>query len=510
MKKHIFRVAAIAVALAGLTVSITSCGSGLLDDTDKDESFYPKRVAATAGSALTGEFGMSGTDKRITITVTNGNFSRELINRINDASDTKKIDVTDYFTLTTGTEGRVITDYAFKAVTKVTSSTTTVNSGLSYTSASFTAVLSFVINDSEELRAVRTTSGSISIAAAPAAIAEAEALECISDIGYTFTEPQHQVLTPTGSVLKHAVDTIKSKNLQGLSGATLLTLSYPLPSALPEGQSIGTANGSTVYVAKAAEAGSGKIYAILNNVNATAKTFSGNITITLDDGIVNAKETRNGGNVFTVADASDTVLVPLYGLDFNENTVADEVSYGPFVKPTLVDDGLGGWALCEDATSASGWRGGYTLNDDKTSVHWGIDYSKVSTYVVDFDLTFSALTYNDTQYTHFYLYNNATTGNTSKSDSQELSSNPPNVANYVLKLDGDEDRAWVKADTTQHYKLVVTYSATEGASIVETYIDGVLVKTTADVGGGDVQGICLNPVRGTKQTIDNIRIYVGE
>ena len=90
----------------------------------------------------------------------------------------------DYFTLTTGTEGRVITDYAFKAVTKVTSSTTTVNSGLSYTSASFTAVLSFVINDSEELRAVRTTSGSISIAAAPA-------IDLAKELGMTFVVTDH-------------------------------------------------------------------------------------------------------------------------------------------------------------------------------------------------------------------------------------------------------------------------------------------------------------------------------
>ena len=393
MKKHTLPRLAAFIAAAGMAVAIAGCGSGLLGDTDQDESYYVKYITAT-GSGLTGNYGMKGIDRRLTITVSNGNFSREFMQRVNTARDDNPIDVTDYFTVTTGSKARLLTGYSFTAVSPVTNTVASVGTGITRDSGTLTVVLSYTIDGSDELRDSGTSSGTTTINASPDALGEENGMVCISDIGYSFSAPSHAFNAPTGSALYWAAATIKSKSLTGLNAATLLTTSYPLETGASAGDVIGTTDsGATVYAAKSFEKKEGSIYAIVHS-DSSDDHYTGAVTITLNSGFTHANEP--GGGVFSTDDATETLWVPYYGLDFNEanvvmdgTTTRNDVSYGPYVQPSLVDDGEGGFALCEDGTSAAGWRGGFTINTDSATatddpVHWKVNYANAKTYVVEF------------------------------------------------------------------------------------------------------------------------------
>ena len=511
-------------AAAALAAFAAGCGSGLLDTEDKDESFYTKRVIATSSGGLVGNYGMVGLDVRVTITVLNGNFSRELIQRIEKASDgvnengtEKSIDVTDYFTVTTGTSDQLLKGYRFKAITPVTNSHPDVGSAVSRGSGSFTAVLSYTVCDSEKLRKSVST-GSVQITASADALDETSPLECTGDsISYRFSSQSHELLTPSGSALYWAQDTVKEKNIKTRNAATLLTTSYPIQRTLAKGDKIGeTDTGAVVLAANTVQEGAGKIFAVVYD-QSNERGYTGSMTITLDGGILDERETSRD---FTTKDAATTLLVPLYGLDFDETGgVASTVAYGQYLKPTLFADAGGGFALCETpkANNATGYRGAFTVNPDapKSDQRWNITYA--ASYVVEFDLMLDGLAYSDTNgtsYSYFYLYNNEAGANTKggsfDAGGQALTANPPNsviqATSWVWRLTGEA--TWLTSGTMQHYKVYVNYNETAGASTVTVEVDGKVVETnTAVSGNGGVQGVLLEPARGTAQTIDNIRIY---
>ena len=509
-------------AAAALAAFAAGCGSGLLDTEDKDESFYTKRVIVTSSGGLVGNYGMVGLDVRVTITVLNGNFSRELIQRIEKASDgvnedgtEKSIDVTDYFTVTTGTSDQLLKGYRFKAITPVTNSHPDVGSAVSRGSGSFTAVLSYTVCDSKKLRQSVST-GSVQITASADALDETSPLECTGDsISYRFSSQSHELLTPSGSALYWAQDTVKAKKITTRNAATLLTTSYPIQRTLAKGDKIGeTDTGAVVLAANTVQEGAGKIFAVVYD-QSNERGYTGSMTIRLDEGILDERETSRD---FTTKDAATTLLVPLYGLDFDETGgVASTVATGPWLMPTLFADAGGGFALCETpkANNATGYRGAFTVNPNAptSDPFWGITYA--DSYVVEFDLMLDGLAY-ETSYSYFYLYNGDVTyrsgfsGNSSTNQSEELTANPPNskiqATSWVWRLTGEA--TWLTSGTMQHYKVYVNYDETAAASTVTVEVDGKVVETnTAVSGNGGVQGVLLEPARGTAQTIDNIRIY---
>ena len=203
---------------------------------------------------------------------------------------------------------------------------------------------------------------------------------------------------------------------------------------------------------------------------------------------------------FTAYNASSVYQV-YYAQDFDsEDLTVSDVFAGRYQNPELVADSNGGKALQENASSASGWRGAYTYENNSHLLN--IDYTDISKYFVEFDLALDNLYYSaSSNPTKFYIYNRAVNLST------ELRGNPPVMTNYVWKF--DENAGWMKDDGTyQHYRLEITYSATAGATQVTVYVDDEKVsENSTDVGGGDVQGFLLDPCRGAKQTIDNIVGY---
>lgn len=481
-------------AAAALAAFAAGCGSGLLDTEDKDESFYTKRVIVTSDGGLSGTYGMDGRAVRVAITVSNGNFSREFMSRVNKATETEPIDVTDYFTVTTGTATQLLQSYTFKAITPVANTLPDVGSAVSRGSGTFTAELSYKICGNEELLEGGATSGAVKITASADVLDETTPLECAGSISYQFTVPKHELLSPTGSALYWAVRTIEQEKLEGLNAAVLLTTVFPVKNDFKQGALIGTATGGAqVRAAKAIPKGSGKIFAVVNNATATASRYTGSVTITLSDDVIHPNEEKE----YTTDDAATTLLVPLYGLDFDE-TDGDvgKVAASSTLDPILVDDGAGGKALCEDAISANGSRGAYTYVDN--SHLWKINYT--DSYVVEFDLMLNGIISDQGNYSDFYLYSNET------ALSDELRKNPPVMQHWVWHFTGEA--TWLKSGTMQHYKVYVNYNETAGASTVTVEVDGKVVETNTPVSGdGGVQGVFLLPVRRTAQTIDNIRIY---
>ena len=488
-------------AAAALAAFAAGCGSGLLDTEDKDESFYTKRVIVTSDGGLSGTYGMDGRAVRVAITVSNGNFSREFMSRVNKATETEPIDVTDYFTVTTGTATQLLQSYTFKAITPVTNTLPDVGSTVSRGSGTFTAELSYKICGDDKLLEGGATSGAVKITASADVLDETTPLECAGSISYQFTVPEHELLSPTGSALYWAVRTIEQEKLEGLNAAVLLTTMFPVQKDFEQGVQIGTATGGAqVYAAKAIQKGSGKIFAVVNNATATESRYTGSVTIMLCGGILDERETSRN---FTTHDAATTLLGPLYGLDFDETDGdVDKVAVGRYITPKLLPDGDGGFALCEDAKPETGWRGAYTYSDNNHL--WKVNYD--GSYVVEFDLMLDGIVSNDGRngYSDFYLYNS------SVDLSNELRANPPRSAmketSWVWHFTGEA--TWLKSGTMQHYKVYVNYNQAAAASTVTVEVDGKVVETnTAVSGNGDVQGVLLEPARGTAQTIDNIRIY---
>ena len=510
-------------AAAALAAFAAGCGSGLLDTEDKDESFYTKRVIVTSDGGLSGTYGMDGRAVRVAITVANGNFSREFMSRVNEATEAEPIDVTDYFTVTTGTATQLLQSYTFKAITPVANTLPDVGSTVSRGSGTFTAELSYKICGDDKLLEGGATSGAVKITASADVLDETTPLECAGSISYQFTVPEHELLSPTGSALYWAARTIndEKKPLEGLNAAVLLTTVFPVQKDFEQGEPIGTATGGAlVYAAKAIQKGSGKIFAVVNNATAADSRYTGSVTITLYDDVIHPNEEKD----YTTHDAATTLLVPLYGLDFDEAAVATEVVASPTLTPILVDDGAGGKALCENpkAAAVSGPRAAFTVNPEapKTDPVWHISYKGASSYVVEFDLMLDGIVSDDgrNNYSHFYLYNAAPTykinGGTfalnGSSNHEELTASPPSSemreTSYVWHFTGEA--TWLTSGTMQHYKVYVNYNEAAGASTVTVEVDGKVVETnTAVNGNGDVQGVLLEPARGTAQTIDNIRIY---
>ena len=212
-------------------------------------------------------------------------------------------------------------------------------------------------------------------------------------------------------------------------------------------------------------------------------------------------------NSVTVGDAQqapdDSKYHSIFREDFDNLSDVSDIAASAYLMPTLVDDGTGGMALCEDATAVMGYRGGFTVNpDNPTDQFWHISYD--GPYTVEFDLKLDGLVYTSfSSYSHFYLYNSAT-------DAGQLRGVYPHetMKNWVWHFSADSP--WLESGVTQHYKIFVDYNAEPGASIVQAYVDGKLVGTTNDIGGGDVQGVLLEPARGTAQTIDNIVIKAAK
>lgn len=227
-------------------------------------------------------------------------------------------------------------------------------------------------------------------------------------------------------------------------------------------------------------------------------------------------------NSVTVGDAQqapdDSAYHSIFREDFDNLSDVSGIAASATLMPILVDDGAGGTALCEDATAVMGYRGGFTVNpDNPKDQFWHISYD--GPYTVEFDLKLDGLVYTSfSSYSHFYLYNSATDARMSSggfslnttNGTEQLTGNPPNstMKNWVWHFSADSP--WLESGVTQHYKIFVDYNAEPGASIVQAYVDGKLVGTANDIGGGDVQGVLLEPARGTAQTIDNIVIKAAK
>ena len=284
-------------------------------------------------------------------------------------------------------------------------------------------------------------------------------------------------------------------------GDTKTTAAIAKDAAVATG-TVGSKSGLTFKAAENVAAGSTKIPVV---VQATGLT--GEATLTISNSAVSGVST-----VYGDASAIYTIYA---GQDF-DTVNADDVAYSPYLPPILVDDGANGFALCEDASSAGGYRGAFTVNSNNPTGNprWELKYD--GSYVVEFDLKLDGLA-NGTSYSYFYLYNSDITYKTSggkfvgnsNGNTQELTANPPNTCiqaeSLVWRLSGDAK--WLKSGTMQHYRILVNYSAEVGKSTVTVYVDGEQIDETIVTGKGDVQGVLLEPARTTKQTIDNIAVY---